>query len=187
MHDDPTPATIDQVAAAMNRLQQSKKREPSFNERFNLTPPSPEERMAAQRYGALLSQIEQDMLELQDLAAIAPDRCYYPADDEHSPVQEQGSIDEDPFEPLPENVELGPMTTKLPVSSARYLRHAHECNLKEIIILGCTDDDSEYMSANLPDRADILWHLERAKHKLLTMTAQTLLDGDEPQPPKESA
>lgn len=161
---------------------------PTFNERFNLTPPPEHQRCASKTQHAILAQIEKDMHELEDLAAIAPDRCYYPADDDSTSVREQGTIDEDPFEPLPGNVEMMPVITRHKFDAARTLRHAHEAGLEEIIILGYTKDGSEFFSSNMPDGAESVWHLERAKLKLLQMNGNDLRDdGDEPTPPKERA
>ncbi len=40
-------------------------------------------------------------------------------------------------------------------------------NMEHVVILGFHKDGSEYFAASQADGAQVLWHLERAKHKLM--------------------
>ena len=40
-------------------------------------------------------------------------------------------------------------------------------NMSEVVIVGFHKDGSEYFASSVSSGADTLWHLERAKHKLM--------------------
>jgi len=45
--------------------------------------------------------------------------------------------------------------------------------LKTVVVLGFAEDDSEWFAASMSDGADVLWHLERARLKILTVGTDT--------------
>ena len=62
-----------------------------------------------------------------------------------------------------------PGITRLDSDPARVLEHAMEAGLTDVVVIGFKEDGSEYFRSSLADGGDVLWHLERAKHKLITM------------------
>lgn len=56
-------------------------------------------------------------------------------------------------------------------SVGEVLGHALGCRLKGIVVLGYRDAAfTEYYNCSIPDGGDVLWLMEKAKHKLLTRT-----------------
>ena len=68
---------------------------------------------------------------------------------------------------LPKNVVPLRCVTSLPLDPNRVIRSALEAGMTEVVIIGYTKDGGEYFSASIGDGGDVLWHLERAKLKLL--------------------
>lgn len=62
-----------------------------------------------------------------------------------------------------------PGVTRLPSDPARVIEHASQAGLTSVVIIGFKEDGSEYFRASDADGGDVLWHLERAKHKLISM------------------
>lgn len=63
-------------------------------------------------------------------------------------------------------VEL-PIVTRLDLDPQRVLAGAMEDGMTEVVIIGYDKDGDEVFRSSLADGADALWHLERAKLKLL--------------------
>lgn len=63
-------------------------------------------------------------------------------------------------------VEL-PIVTRLDLDPQRVLAGALEDGMTEVVIIGYDKDGDEVFRSSLADGADALWHLERAKLKLL--------------------
>lgn len=59
--------------------------------------------------------------------------------------------------------------TTLNLDPQRVLQSAIAEGLSEVVIVGFNADGSEYFSSSVSDGGDVLWHLERAKTKLLRM------------------
>jgi len=57
--------------------------------------------------------------------------------------------------------------TKLDLPVDRVLQAALDEDLDEVVIIGYTKDGNEYFKSSVADGGDVLWHLERAKKKLL--------------------
>ena len=72
------------------------------------------------------------------------------------------------FEKLPDNCEVLPLVTTHDIPVARVLQQALDAGLEEVVVVGYTDRGTEFFMANVADGAAVLWHLERAKIKLLT-------------------
>jgi hypothetical protein len=68
---------------------------------------------------------------------------------------------------MADNVVILPVITRLDVPAQRVLDEAAKAGLTEIVILGYDGDGEEYFASNMADGGDIIWHLERAKLKLL--------------------
>lgn len=62
-----------------------------------------------------------------------------------------------------------PVITTLKGDADRVLQGAIDNELDEVVVVGFKKDGSEYFAANISDGGDVLWHLERAKLKLLQM------------------
>ena len=62
-----------------------------------------------------------------------------------------------------------PGVTRLDSDPARVIEHAANAGLSEVVIIGFKEDGSEYFRSSAADGGDVLWHLERAKHKLISM------------------
>lgn len=63
-------------------------------------------------------------------------------------------------------VEL-PVVTRLDIDPQRVLAGALEAGMQQVVIVGYDKDGDEFFASSLADGADALWHLERAKMKLL--------------------
>jgi hypothetical protein len=67
------------------------------------------------------------------------------------------------------NVVTLPVITTLPLDPNRVLRRALEAGMTEVVIIGYTKDGEEYFASSVGDGGSVVWHLERAKHKLIKM------------------
>lgn len=59
------------------------------------------------------------------------------------------------------------LITKLDIPVERILRRASEAGLTEVVVIGFDADGGEYFASSVSDGGGVLWHLERAKLKLL--------------------
>ena len=62
-----------------------------------------------------------------------------------------------------------PGISRLDSDPARVLEHAMQAGLTDVVVIGFDAEGNEYFRASAADGGDVLWHLERAKHKLITM------------------
>lgn len=69
---------------------------------------------------------------------------------------------------MKDNVVDFPGITKLDLDPERVLKAASG-ELTEVVILGFTKDGDEYFASSKADGGSVLWHLERAKLKLLNI------------------
>lgn len=60
-----------------------------------------------------------------------------------------------------------PVITSLDLDPQRVLAAAVKAEMTQVIIIGYDKDGDEYFSSSVSDGADALWHLERAKLRLL--------------------
>lgn len=67
-----------------------------------------------------------------------------------------------------EVVELGVITT-LSIPCEKVLAKASELQFDRVIVIGVTKDGDEFFSSSEADGGCILWDMERAKHKLMTI------------------
>ena len=56
--------------------------------------------------------------------------------------------------------------TKLDLDPDRVLSNALG-KLKEVVVIGFDQDGNEYFSSSVADGGSVVWHMERAKHKLM--------------------
>jgi hypothetical protein len=68
-----------------------------------------------------------------------------------------------------DNVVILPVVTTLDLPPERMLNAALERGLKEVVIIGYDLEGEEYFASSVSDGGDVVWHLERAKLKLLRM------------------
>ena len=66
------------------------------------------------------------------------------------------------------NVVVLPVETTLDIMPDRVLEAAID-KLESVVIMGFTKDGEEYFASSVADMRDVLWHLERAKFKLLNL------------------
>jgi len=59
------------------------------------------------------------------------------------------------------------VVTSLDLPPERILRKAQEAGLTEVVVIGLTDDGREYFCSSVADGGNVLWHLERARHRLM--------------------
>lgn len=59
------------------------------------------------------------------------------------------------------------MITRLDMPAEKVLNGAVSAGLDCVVVVGVTKDGDEYFASSLADGGDVLWHLERAKLKLL--------------------
>ena len=64
------------------------------------------------------------------------------------------------------------VVTKLDIDPDRVLTAAVG-SMKEVIVIGFDKEDEEYFASSVANGADVLWHLERAKLKLLKLIDET--------------
>jgi hypothetical protein len=60
-----------------------------------------------------------------------------------------------------------PLITKLDIDPQRVLTKALEQGMTDVIIIGYDSEGVEYFASSMADGGHALWHLERAKLKLL--------------------
>lgn len=70
------------------------------------------------------------------------------------------------------NVVTLPVITRLDLDPGRVLQAAIEDNLTEVVIVGFDQDGKEYFASSKSDAADVIFHLERAKHRLMRVIDQ---------------
>lgn len=71
---------------------------------------------------------------------------------------------------MSENVVNFTGITRLDISVDRVLEAALKEGMSEVVITGFDADGDEYFASSQASGADVLWHLERAKHRLMTCT-----------------
>lgn len=59
--------------------------------------------------------------------------------------------------------------TRLPSDPQRVLELACGANLSSVVVIGFDAGGNEYFHASDADGGDVLWHLARAQHKLLSV------------------
>ena len=57
--------------------------------------------------------------------------------------------------------------TRLDIPVDRILDGARDAELTEVVVIGYRQDGSEFFASSTGDGGDVVWHLERAKYKLL--------------------
>ena len=65
-------------------------------------------------------------------------------------------------------VDLDCLTT-LPTDPQRVINNAAKAGLSSVVIVGFDSEGAEYFASSEADGGNALWHLERAKTKLLRM------------------
>jgi hypothetical protein len=66
------------------------------------------------------------------------------------------------------DVVLFPGVTKLDLPADRVLEQALTKGvLERVVVIGVTKDGDEYFASSMADGADVVWYMERAKHKLM--------------------
>jgi hypothetical protein len=68
---------------------------------------------------------------------------------------------------ISDNVVYARIPTRLDVPCERILEGAQKAGLTEVVVLGFDADGNEYFASSVADGGDVLWHLERAKFRLL--------------------
>lgn len=68
--------------------------------------------------------------------------------------------------------------TRLDVEPSRVLEQAAQAGLSSVVIIGYDADGGEYFASSYADGGDVLWHLERAKFKLMVIADA---NADDPQ------
>lgn len=63
-----------------------------------------------------------------------------------------------------------PGITKLDVPVERILDKARTANLSEVVVIGTDSDGDFYFASSQAGGHDVLWLLERAKHKLMQIS-----------------
>lgn len=69
---------------------------------------------------------------------------------------------------MPDVVDFGGIT-RLPSDPQRVIEHASEAGLTNVVIIGYDADGDEYFRSSDADGGDVLWLLERARLKLLSV------------------
>lgn len=59
--------------------------------------------------------------------------------------------------------------TKLDSDPQRVLQSALDKGLEHVVVVGFDSDGGEYFASSYADGADVVWHLERAKFKLMVI------------------
>ena len=65
-----------------------------------------------------------------------------------------------------------PVITRLDIDPQRVLAAATEAGMTEVVIVGLDADGNEYFASSQAGGPDVLWHLERAKLRLLRMVEE---------------
>ena len=70
--------------------------------------------------------------------------------------------------------------TKMDIPPERIVQGLGEFAFDSIVVVGSLKDGSEFFSSNLADGGTVLWHLERAKFKLLAIAQEAYLNPPAP-------
>lgn len=70
---------------------------------------------------------------------------------------------------MTDNVIDLPVITTLDLDPQRVLKWAAEADLEGVVVVGTTKDGQEYFASSISDGAEIVWHLERTKLKVLRL------------------
>jgi hypothetical protein len=57
--------------------------------------------------------------------------------------------------------------TRLKLDAQQILNAALDAGLSDVVIMGFNNDGNEYFASSDPDAGNVLYHLERSKHKLM--------------------
>lgn len=68
-----------------------------------------------------------------------------------------------------DNIVDFPGISKLDLDPARVLQKALDAGMTEVVIIGYDRDGGEYFASSKADGAQVVWHIERAKHRLMTI------------------
>lgn len=63
-----------------------------------------------------------------------------------------------------------PVVTTLDVPAERILNGALERGLTKCVVLGYEEDGTEYFASSMADGGDVVWLMERCKHRLMKIT-----------------
>lgn len=63
-----------------------------------------------------------------------------------------------------------PGVSKLDIPPEKILAAANEETFDEVVVIGFTEDGDFYFASSRANGGDVLWVLERAKHKLMCIT-----------------
>lgn len=66
-------------------------------------------------------------------------------------------------------VNLQGLVTTLDVPVKKVLEAAIKAELKGVVVIGISKDDSQYFSSSLADGGEVLWLLESSKHRLMKL------------------
>lgn len=66
--------------------------------------------------------------------------------------------------------------TKLDTDPARILDAAAAAGLQRVVIIGYDAEGGEYFASSYADGAQVIWHLERAKFKLMVIADELAND-----------
>ena len=67
-----------------------------------------------------------------------------------------------------------PGVTRLVIPAERVLEWASKKDLKSVVVMGYTEDGDEYFASSIADGGEVVWLIERAKLKLLTVEPDDL-------------
>lgn len=62
-----------------------------------------------------------------------------------------------------------PVITRLDIEADKVLQGALG-KLDEVVVIGYTTEGGEYFASSKADGSNVIWHLERAKHRLMQIT-----------------
>lgn len=79
---------------------------------------------------------------------------------------------------MKDNVVYWNGVTTLDSNPQRVLQRALDAGMSSVVIVGFDKDGGEYFASSNADGADVLWHLERAKFKLMVIADE---HADDPQ------
>lgn len=68
---------------------------------------------------------------------------------------------------MTDNVTILPVASTLDLPADRVLQGALEQDLREVVILGVKADGREYFAHSKAHAGDVLWLMERFKHRLM--------------------
>ena len=70
---------------------------------------------------------------------------------------------------MADNVVDGHFITRLDIPADRVLRKALDADLESVVVLGYDRDGEEYFAGSIADGGTVVWLLERAKGRLLSV------------------